>query len=169
MLLNPTRIVVHHKQILLVRVADAVLEFATLDRGGEVDFARRQPPQHDRRYREIDSVPDVRFPVLIGTPTVEDHQCFRIAPQQAEQTLLADKVAFTLGRHGHLLRHALRHHQHNNNNKTKEERAQPPTVKVHLRMMIPLLPFRLMRGRAGENRQEATAVIGWMGGVTSFH
>lgn len=102
MLLNPTGIVVQHKQILLVRAADAALEVATLDRGGEVDLARRQPPQHDRRYREIDSVPDVRLPILVRAATVEDDQGFRVAPQQAQQTLLADKIAFTLGRHRHL-------------------------------------------------------------------
>jgi hypothetical protein len=101
-LLNSGQIVVEDKQILLVGVADLLLEIPTLDGGGQVDLARGQATQHDRGYGKIDGISYVAFPVFDGAATVEDDHLLDIfAPEQRQQPIVGDGVlvAFRCSRH----------------------------------------------------------------------
>lgn len=101
MLLNSGQIVVENEKILLVGAADLLFEFPAFDGGGQVDFARRQPPQHNRGNGEIDRLPDVAFAVLDGTPAVQDDDLLGLATQQRQQPLVGDDVVVAFGRRRH--------------------------------------------------------------------
>ena len=100
-LLHPRQVVVQHEEVLLVRAADLLLQLPALDRGSQVDLARRQPPQHDRGDREVDGFADVALAVLDGAAAVQDDDLLGLVPQQREQALVGHDVVVALGSRGH--------------------------------------------------------------------
>lgn len=103
LMLHPGQIVVQNEQVLLVRVAYLVLQLATLDGGGQVDLAGRQPPQHDGRYREVDRVAYVRLAVLVRAATVQHDDVLRLVAQQGQQALVRHQVVVAFRRRRHVL------------------------------------------------------------------
>lgn len=102
-----TLVAVQHERALLVGVDDLLSEIGALDRGGQVDFAGSQPPQHDGRYAEVDGVAHVTVGEVHRAAAVQyEHLTLVTRRQLGGQPLAPDadvgqeeRRRFVFGRH----------------------------------------------------------------------
>lgn len=143
MLLHRAAVIVQHEGVLLVRTADLRLELAALDRRRQFNLARSQPPQHNRRYREVDGVADVQLAVFIAAAAVEYHQPLgvRVASQFVQQPFLRDEVVVGRHRHGGCERcddqHTARRIRKNNRTRAPRCHWQPSDCCLFLTLFTP--------------------------------